>query len=143
MANKIVNGELIAMTTEEEAHRRFEDASALMDEARLSVQAANEAQLQNAIFDSTIRLSSGAAIDTQAWTQQMLRELRDRARAGRALPVGAYWRTKDNTMVRLALEDLEEYSDIMLDVVNEAYGIYWAHKADIAAAITPDQLPVI
>lgn len=120
-----------------------EELAGLLANAKEQRKMEAEAKRNADIFESTVTLTSGALIDTTAWTQDMLKELRDRKVRGKPTPTGAFWRTADNQMVELTQVDLEEYGDLMLAKVQQAYADYWTAKAQIAAATTEAELPVI
>lgn len=145
MKHEMVDGVMVAtpFTAEEIAAQNAAISEEAFTGGKARAIEANLKRREDTIFGSVIVLATGHRIDTGQWTQQMLKELRDQARAGHALPGGDYWRTEDDQMVALTQADLEEYGSEIMQLIQSAYALYWDTKAAIEAAVSVADLPVI
>jgi len=81
--------------------------------------------------------------DVTDWDMTMISTLLNDVRAGKPLPAGQFWRTKNNNQRALTETDLDNLNDAIKTQIQTAYAWSWAKKSEIDAAVDDTALDAI
>ncbi len=121
----------------------YKTVEELLEDAKAAKKAAIETERDIRKFGNVTY--DAIEYEADAWTITMIQQLLADARAtdGASLPTTPFWRTADNSMVTLTLQDLEGLNQAIQHNVNSTYGWSWTLKAMLDAATTVAEVDAI